>query len=166
MTLAALWDTLQSWTISAAIRGDIPGTEWVFPIIETCHVIALTLAVGSIALVDARLLGFGRRSVAVTKITGEMLPVTWVAWCCAALFGSLMFISKAAIYAENFEFRMKFLLMALAGINMTVFQLGVFKGVSRWDTSDPPAAARIAGALSLGFWVGVVFFGRWVGFTT
>jgi hypothetical protein len=166
MTLATLWDTVQSWTLSAAIRGDIPGTEWVFPIIETCHVIALTLVVGSIALVDVRLLGFGRRNVAVTKITAEMLPLTWAAWSCAALFGTLMFISKAPTYAENFQFRMKFLLMTLAGINMAVFQFGAFKRVARWDTGEPPVAARMAGALSLGLWVGVVFFGRWVGFTT
>jgi hypothetical protein len=166
MNLSALWETLQSSSLAAAIRGDLAGTEWIFPIIETCHVIALSIMVGSIAMVDARLLGIGRRSTAVRGVTAELLPVTWTAWGFAALFGSLLFISKAKVYAGNVDFRMKFVLMGLAGLNMVVFHRGVFREVAGWDTGEPPPAARIAGALSLAFWIGVVFFGRWTGFTT
>jgi hypothetical protein len=166
MSIAATLTDIQSWTISTAIRGDIPGTEWVFPIVETAHVIALALVFGSITLVDARLLGFAQRGTPVSKVAAELLPLTWIAWSAAAIFGTLMFMSRAVTYAGNLQFRMKFLCMALAGVNMLIFQFGVFRDVEKWDMSDSPTAAKLAGALSITFWIGVIFFGRWTGFTT
>ena len=84
----------------------------------------------------------------------------------AAITGAMLFISKAVTYAGNFEFRMKFLCMALAGVNMLVFHFGAYRKVANWDMGRPPTAARLAGGLSLAFWIAVIFFGRWVGFTT
>jgi hypothetical protein len=166
MHLSTLLTTIQSWPISAAVRGDTPGTEWLFPIIETLHVVALTLVVGSIALIDLRLLGVASRESTVSRLSYEVLPWTWIAYCAAALFGTLMFMSKAEIYTGNLQFRLKFVCMGLAGINMLVFQFVTYRQVARWDTGVPPPSAKAAGALSLALWIGVVFFGRWTGFTT
>jgi hypothetical protein len=70
-------------------------------------------------------------------------------------------------YFGNLQFQLKFLMMGLAAVNMLVFHFGPFRQVARWDTaSQPPGAARLAGALSLVLWTAVVFFGRWMGFTT
>ena len=162
----ALLQTVQSWPIAAAIRGDLPGSEWLFPIIETLHVLALALMFGSIAMLDLRLLGIGRRIGAVSALARELLPWTGIAWCAAAAFGTLLFISRAASYVHNFQFRMKLLCMALAFLNMLVFQFGAYRQVAGWDHGWPPAAARLAGMLSLMLWLGVVLFGRWVGFTS
>ena len=166
MSIASLCAIVEAWPLSAAVRGDNPGTEWLFPIIETLHVMALTLVVGSIAMIDLRLIGIASRDSAVSRLSGEVLPWTWTAWCAAAVFGTLMFMSKAHVYAENLQFRLKFLCMGLAAVNMLVFQFGAFRQVARWDTGAPPATARVAGTLSLLLWAGVVFFGRWTGFTT
>jgi hypothetical protein len=166
MSLEPLWVAIKAWPLSAAVRGDEPGTEWLFPIIETLHVIALTLVVGSIAMMDLRLLGIASRSSRVSHLSEEVLPWTWSAWCSAALFGSLLFISNATTYAGNLQFRLKFLCMGLAAINMLIFHLGAYRHVARWESGTPPLAARLAGGLSLLFWIGVVFFGRWTGFTT
>jgi hypothetical protein len=51
-------------------------------------------------------------------------------------------------------------------VNMLVFHFGAYRQVARWDSGDPPRSAKVAGILSLMLWIGVVFFGRWVGFTT
>jgi hypothetical protein len=60
-----------------------------------------------------------------------------------------------------------FVMTGLAAVKMLAFRHGPFKKVASWDTvSNPPAAARLAGALSLGLWTAVVLFGRWMGFTT
>jgi hypothetical protein len=57
--------------------------------------------------------------------------------------------------------------MALAGVNMAAFHAGAYRDVARWDKTPPtPAAARLAGALSLALWIRVIFCGRWVGFVT
>lgn len=166
VSLGALLTSIETWRVSAAMRGEIPGTEWLFPIVETLHVMALTLVLGSVAMADLRLLGLGSRKVSASRLLEEVLPWTWAAWFAAAVFGTLMFLSKAHIYADNLQFQLKFACMGLAALNMAVFHLGPFKHVERWDSGVPPLAARACGALSLTLWVSVAFLGRWVGFTT
>jgi hypothetical protein len=166
VNIAALLDNIEGWWISAAMRGELPGTEWLFPIIETLHVMAFTIVFGSIAMVDLRLLGISSRDSVVSRLSNEVLPFTWTAWCLAAVFGTLMFMAKAHTYAGNLEFRLKFLCMGLAALNMLVFHFGAYRHVASWDSGEPPISAKAAGALSLTLWIGVVFFGRWVGFTT
>jgi hypothetical protein len=148
------------------VRGDTPGSEWLFPIVETCHVLSLTVVFGSIVMVDLRLLGWTSRGTSMERLARECLPWTWTAWVLAAITGSMLFMSKAVTYAGNFEFRMKFICMALAAVNMLVFHFGAYRRVADWDMGAPPAAARLAGGLSVTFWLAVIFFGRWVGFTT
>jgi hypothetical protein len=166
MTIAQLLASVEAWPISAAMRGELPGSEWLFPIIETLHVMALTIVVGSIAMVDLRLLGIASRDSAVSRLSAEVLPWTWTAWVVAAVFGTLMFMAKAGTYAGNLQFLLKFACMGLAALNMLVFHFGVYREVMRWDEGEPPMSAKMAGTLSLLLWTGVVFFGRWVGFTT
>jgi hypothetical protein len=118
-------------------------------------------------MVDMRMLGCTSRNVPMSKLADEILPWTWTAFICAAITGSLLFVSKGETYWNNFEVRGKFLCMALAGVNMAIYQFGMHKRVHDWDNSlPPPLAVRIAGALSITLWTGVVFFGRWIGFTT
>jgi hypothetical protein len=166
MTFAELLAAVEAWPISGAMRGELPGTEWLFPIIETLHVMALTIVVGSIAMMDLRLLGIASRNSAVSRLSNEVLPWTWTAWAVAAVFGTLMFMAKAGTYAGNLQFRLKFVCMGLAGLNMLIFHFGAYRQVVCWDEGEPPMSAKTAGALSLLLWIGVVFFGRWVGFTT
>jgi hypothetical protein len=166
MNLQVIFAAIKAWPLAAAVRGDTPGTEWFFPIIETFHVMALTIVVGSIAMVDLRLLGIASRNSSVSHLSAEILPWTWTAWCVAAVLGTLLFISNASTYAANPQFQLKFVCMGLAAVNMLAFQFGAYRHVSRWDTGKTPASAKLAGALSLTFWIGVVFFGRWTGFTT
>lgn len=159
--------SLQNSSLGLAIAGSTPGNDWWFPSIETVHVIALCFVFGTIALVDLRLLGISAKRVSMQKLSEEVLPWTWRSWILAAITGSLLFISKADAYWSNFETRMKFFFMLLAGVNMLVFQFGAFKSVASWDKDiPPPAAARLAGAVSLVCWVLVIVFGRWIGFVT
>jgi hypothetical protein len=165
MSIDALLRSIEALPLSAAVRGELPGSEWLFPIIETLHVMALTVVVGSIAMMDLRLLGIASRNSPVSRLSNEVLPWTWSAWCVAAVFGTLMFMSKAHTYAANLQFQLKFACMGLAALNMLVFHLGAFRRVEHWDLDDPPRSAKLAGAISLLLWISVVFFGRWVGFT-
>jgi hypothetical protein len=167
MSLDSILNYVQSLPLSAAVRGEYAGSEWLFPIVETLHVLTLTVVFGSIAMVDLRLVGLGSRRISIVKLTQETLPWTWTAWVLSAITGTIMYMSKAVTYTGNFQFRMKFLFMALAAVNMLIFHFGAYRKVADWDTTmTPPPAARIAGGLSLGFWIAVIFFGRWIGFTT
>ena len=156
---------LCQWLEATELADSIKESEWLFPTIETFHVLALTLVVGSIAMLDLRLVGVSRRNLGVIELTEDTLPWTWAAFVAAAISGSLMFVSAATKYYANVPFRLKMILLVLAGLNMAVFHFSAYRNVHAWDRTLPtPRAARIAGGLSLMFWIGVVVAGRWVGF--
>lgn len=140
-------------------------TEWVFPTLETIHVIAIVFVLGSITRLDMRLIGLIWQNRPVTEVSEEMLPWTWTSFVIAAIFGLLLWTSKPLTYFGIAFFDVKMILIVLAGINMVLFQFITFKDVAKWDRDPvPPAAARIAGGLSLAFWVAVVICGRFIGF--
>jgi Family of unknown function (DUF6644) len=157
---------LCSWIESTKIAAAIRTSTWLFPTIESIHVLAITIVVGSAAMFDFRLLGIAYRDRSVTELHKEVLPWTWVSFACAVVAGSLMFSSDATKYYENTQFKLKMLTLLLVGLNAAIFEFGPFRRVSRWDREKTtPLAAKLAGGISLVLWVLVVGFGRWVGFT-
>jgi hypothetical protein len=166
MTMSGLLLAAEHTSLAAAMRGELGG-EWLFPIVETLHVISLAMVFGSIAMLDLRLVGTASRDSAVSRLSREVLPYTWGAFICALVTGTLLFVSKAHVYFYNLQFQLKFLCMFLAGVNMAVFHFGIYRRVLEWDERHPPPrAARLAGVLSIALWMAVIFFGRWIGFTT
>ncbi len=157
-----IWESIEYSSLGITIAE----STWMFPTLETVHVIALVTVIGMIAIVDLRLVGVGSKALAVTKLSKDTLPWVWGAFVLAALTGSLLFVSKATSYVANPYFLWKMVMMALAGINMMYFHCFTYRTVEHWDL-DPsvPFAAKLAGALSLIFWLAVVFFGRAIGFT-
>lgn len=162
MDLHALFAGLEAQPFATAIAE----STWMFPAIEVVHVATIVLVVGSIAMLDLRLLGVSRRDYGVMELAAETLPWTWGCFVVALITGFLMFSSAATRYAfNNTPFRWKMVMLLLAGINMAVFHVSAYRSVHRWNHQLPtPMPARVAGTLSLGFWVGVVCFGRWIGF--
>ena len=144
----------------------IAESTWLFPFFETTHVMALTLVVGSVAMMDLRLLGVGNRNRRITELTAAMLPWAWTAFAVAATCGVLLFSSKASTYYMNIPFRIKMVCLAFAGVNMLVFHSVTARGIASWDDGTPVRAARLAGVVSLSLWVVIVATGRWIGFTT
>lgn len=166
MDVTELAERISELPLASAIRTGSPW-QWTFPTLETVHVIAIATVFGSIVLVDVRLLGLGQLGRRVSRCSAELLPLTWTAFTLAAVTGSLLFISHAPDYVVNRQFLLKMGIILLAGLNMLVFQRGIYRRVDQWDTQvPPPAAARIAGVVSLVCWTAAVFLGRWIGFTT
>jgi hypothetical protein len=136
------------------------------PVVESIHVMALALVFGTIFIVDLRLLGYPNAQRAFSRISGELLHWTWCAFAVSVITGVMLFAANAGTYYVNTPFRWKMLMLLGAGINMAVFQLITVRTVGNWDKNAlPPPAARAAGALSILIWTGVIFFGRWIGFT-
>jgi hypothetical protein len=143
----------------------VSGSDLLFPIIETTHVLAIVMVVGTIMIVDLRLLHLASRTMPVTILVREVLPWTWTAFVVALITGGLMFISAAVKYSQNPAFLAKMAVLLLAGANMAIFHRGVYRKVADWDSGPgTPALARLAGAASLVIWVSVVALGRWIGF--
>ena len=160
-----LQSLLQSLHDSAIATGIREG-ESLFPWIECIHVLALTLVIGSIAIVDLRLIGLTARDRSVVQTTALALPLTWSAFFVAATTGGLLFSSNAMVYAHNSFFQAKIALIALAGLNMLAYQLVLGKGAAAWHTvAQTPWRARLAGGFSLCLWIAIAACGRWIGFT-
>ena len=150
----------------SGLADGIRENEYLFPLIESVHVLSICLVVGSILAVDLRLLGVAYTGQPVSRVTKGILPLTWCAFSVALASGSLLFISNATKYLVNGYFDTKILLIGAAGLNMAVFQLMGAKDMSRWEwAAMPPPAARLAGGLSILLWIAVVACGRWIGFT-
>lgn len=159
-------DNLCKWLYDTTLAVTIRENDSLFPWIESAHVIAIALVLGSIVLVDLRLLGWSSIERSVKRVAEQTLPITWMMFIVAAISGVVLFISNALAYANNFYFQAKLVLLVLAGLNMLIFQHGIYQSIDKWgQLSQPPMAARVAGALSLTFWITVVIFGRWIGFT-
>ena len=152
--------------IATAIRE----SDTLFPFIESVHVVAICLVVGTILALDMRLLGLASVERPVSRLARAILPVTWGAFAIAATSGFLLFISNAGKYLANGYFDAKIILIGAAGLNMIVFHAISAKHMARdmpqWESeARPPLPARIAGGLSILLWIAVVACGRWIGFT-
>ncbi len=154
------------WLYDTPVGTAIRESGTLFPWIESIHVLAITLVVGSIAVVDLRLLGIASKGRAISRLSDEVLPLTWTAFVVAVITGVLLFTSNAVKYSHNPFFIAKMCLLVLAGANMAVFQFITTRGIEAWDESPAvPAAVRFAGAFSLLFWLAIIATGRWIGFT-
>jgi|KBSSwiStaDraftv2_1062776.scaffolds.fasta_scaffold119831_2 hypothetical protein len=162
MSLETTLQQLYDLPISSTIRENVNA----FPLIESLHVLAITLVFGTILIVDLRLVGVAAHRRSADRLIRELLPYTWVAFALAVISGSLLFISNAPAYAANVEFQLKLVTIVLAGINMAIFHSTAHRRIADWDMDlPPPAAARVSGLLSLALWTVVILLGRWIGFT-
>ena len=139
---------------------------WAFTTVEVVHVFAVSLVIGTIAIVDLRLLGFASTKRPFAELSRQVLPFTWAAFVLAVIAGLLLFTSRATEYFANTVFWIKMSLIVVAGINMMIFEFITVRGVQKWNLDPtPPPPARLAGGISIACWVLVVVFGRVIGFT-
>lgn len=162
MDPTSIVQTIESSAIAEWMRTSLKA----MPIVEFVHVLAATTVFGTILIVDLRLLGFRDTRRPFTRISRELLRLTWAAFFVAVFTGALMFTPNASTYLENTAFGLKMLALLGAGVNMAIFQGITYRGVAAWNESaHTPHAARVAGAVSILIWITVIFLARWIGFT-
>ena len=166
MSLADSARSLVQMIESSAIGEWMRSSVKAMPIVESIHVLAAATVFGTILIVDLRLLGLPSTKRPFTRISDEMLQITWTAFSLAVLTGFLMFAANANTYVTNTAFQFKMFALVAAGANMLAFQLLTFRTVGAWDVDKPsPLAGKLAGALSILLWLTVIFLARWIGFT-
>lgn len=155
----AFWESVQALPLSEHI-----GFTWWFPFLESIHVLAMGFVVGTILMVDLRLLGVAALRYPTSLMTRELIPWTWAGFIIAAVTGLGLFMTRPTGYVINTAFQIKFMLLPLAALNMAWFQFRTMRDVELWDTDAvPPPAAKIAGVASLVLWAGILLAGRWTG---
>ena len=142
--------------LATAMRQEL----WLYPSIEILHIVGFVTLVGSIAMLDLRLLGLSRE-LPVRRLAGHLLPWTLGSLLVIVPTGLLMFAAHASDFITNRAFVLKMALITAAGLNAVAFHLGPYRSVAQWDsTAGTPAAAKIHAAASLSIWIGVITCGR------
>jgi hypothetical protein len=152
---------LQNTWLSTLIRD----TKWLFPAIEMVHLFGIVTLLGTTLALDLRLMDIWLRRWAVSLLMRRLLPWTWAAFVTMVCTGSGLFISDPSRFFYNTSFRIKMVLIVLAGLNAFAFQVTSFRSVEKWDLNvKTPWGAKMAGFCSMVLWFGVVAAGRWIAF--
>lgn len=152
--LAALGDT--------GVASFLRGSRYAYPLVNAAHILGLALLVGSIAALDARILGFAR-VVSLDHAARLLLPFTIGGLVLALVTGAALFIVKPGEYAANPVFLVKLGLLALALANAAWLRLRTDWAVALGAGPVAPGV-RASAALSLLLWVAVLVAGRMIAF--
>ncbi len=181
-------DGILNWLFETGIAISIRENDWLFPMLESLHVLGVTVFLGSIIWVDLRILRFANNERRLQKFVNELLPITWLMFLVAVVTGFALFSSNAVNYAHNIFFQLKILFLSLAGLNMIVFHVWYHNRVLTDDLSYPSpligaeisnnsqfrdlifkvsfwAYGRWSAVLSVVFWIFIIALGRWIGFS-
>jgi hypothetical protein len=143
--------------VGVAIRESI----WLFPAIETVHLLALAVLLGTIVLVNLRAFGAILKRQGVSEVAGELSSWTFPALCIMLLTGVLLFLSEATKCYDSppFHVKMIFLLLAIT-YHFTIYR----KVIRSPETRAASLQTRLAAGLSLVLWFGVALAGRAIGY--
>lgn len=160
-------DGVLQWLEASAWATTIRESLLWFPVVESIHVIGLAMVFGTILILDLRLMGVASVHRPFQRVAADIMKWTWGAFAITVITGALMFITNAQVYFHNTYFRVKMLLLILAGLNMAAFELTAGRKVAAWDGAGAvhPRGRKVA-VLSLAIWLGVIVTGRLIGFTT
>ena len=137
-------------------KNPLNNNEWAFPLLEIIHIAAFTLSIGTIAIVDFGLLGWGRHDAA--KSLKETSLLTLIGIVIMLISGPLIFSSDPNMYLHNVSFQFKMVALLIAIIyNYTIHRKVVLSGAD-------PGVNKVVGAVSLALWISVVFGGLFIAF--
>lgn len=140
--------------------------DWLWPLCETIHFIGMAMLIGSIGILDLRILGFAK-GLPIARLEA-LVPIGIAGFVANAVTGAMFVVANPTGgpngYLLNLAFQIKVILMLLAGINALAFY---FTGISQQMTTlgpldEAPTNAKLIAGASIGLWIGVIIFGRLV----
>ena len=138
---------------------------FIYPLVESAHVLFLCLFLGMAILFDLRLLGLTLTGVPITEFKRRLGPWMVAGFVAMVITGVLLFYAIPVRSYQSVWFRLKVVALILAGLNAFVFHRGIDRRVAEWDLApDPPRAARRAGLTSLVLWAVIVVAGRMIAY--
>jgi uncharacterized protein DUF6644 len=146
------------WLVTSPWANVVNGPEWAFPLIQSLHFMGFALSIGTIAIVDLRLLGLGIRRHTASELAADLRRWTLAGFAVMLITGPLMFSADAVNYHGNPSFRFKMNCLAVALLfHFTVHRKATGPQASPW-------IAKLAGAVSLVLWTAVIAGGRMIAF--
>ncbi|GGE49937.1 hypothetical protein GCM10007276_28840 [Agaricicola taiwanensis] len=150
---------LSEWPVAEALRRN--GTLYL--LVNAAHILALGTLIGSILVLDLRLLGLFR-SAPLSLLAPPLMKVAACGLGGALITGFLLFSVRPVSYVENPAFLAKLVLIGLGIANVTLVHFGRHWRLSIDGAAEPAAPLKIFAAASIAIWTGAVIAGRWIGF--
>jgi hypothetical protein len=149
---------VMEWLAESAAANAMNGPEWAFPVVESLHFIGFAFLIGTIAIVDLRLLGLAMRRQPASQLDAELAPWTLAGLAMMLITGPLMFSADAVRYYVNPSFRIKMACLVTA----IVFNFTLHRMAAR--SEKPGFAGMLAACVSLVLWTSVLGAGRMIAF--
>ncbi len=149
-----------AWCHDSAISQWINDSVWAFAIIETFHILALTVLLGTIVALDLRLLGVRTTRQSTAELARELAPFTAMALVVSIVTGIPMFMSQAIRYSQSVSFLVKMTLLVLT----IAFHFTIYRNMTMASASKGGGFGRLAASLSLMCWFGIALAGRGIAF--
>ena len=156
MTLLELFRWFDATPISVVIRN----STYIFPVVEVFHLFGLTLLLGTVTVIDLRMLGIGMKRQSIAEVAGQLGPWTTGGALLTIVSGILLFLSEAMKCYSNaaFPYKMWFLLGAL------LLYFLIQRRITSPGSKVGPFALKTVAILSLCLWYGVALAGRAIAF--
>jgi hypothetical protein len=149
---------------NTAVGAWVRNSAWAFPFLQSWHFIGMTMLLGIVGAIDLRVLGVAR-AVPLAPLH-RLLPLAFVGFGINLITGICFFCHDPYVYAFNISFRIKMLMILLAGLNALWFRLGVFLDIDAWGPGiEASRLAKIISAVSIVLWIAVITAGRYIAFT-
>jgi len=151
---------LEQSGLGAAMRS----SAFLYPSANVLHILGLAVFAAAVAIMDLRLLGTFS-TMPLARFVARWRRIAAAALLVQVVSGFLLFAAEASAIAENPVFRLKLLLILIGILNVVLFEIMTRPRLSGWvPGAPPPAAARIAGAVSLAAWLSVAAAGRLIAY--
>ena len=152
-------DAVMDWMVTTPINMLVIGYAWSWPTLESLHFLALCTLMGSLLVMDLRLIGFQR--MIPLQAVHSLMPLAIVSFAINFITGVGFLFGDPYTYAANYAFWVKMSLIVLAGLNFLVYFTKVEPKIINLGPNEPtPPLAKAVGVLSLVFWFGVLSYGR------
>jgi len=154
------------WLNDTAFSITMRDSTWAEPVVETIHVLTLTLFLGFTVLLDLRLLGVSMRRRKASDVVGELNPWLMGGFLVMIVTGVLLFCGDPVAFYNSIFFKVKMLMLLLAGLNVWLFNATVGRKMAEWDIdAETPERAKAAAVVSLVLWVAIVAAGRAIAYS-
>ena len=155
----ALW--LDGMTWSTALHESFYMYNWV----ESTHVLALTLSLGMLFLIDLRILGYALPNVPATDVAKKLQTPMFIGFAVMIITGVLLFYAIPVRTSQSLWFRFKLVLLFAAAINALLFHRHLRDTPSlATPEANSPGRLKIGAALSIAFWAFIVICGRLIAY--
>jgi|SRR5450631_4266011 hypothetical protein len=161
----AMIHALIGWIESTRPNQVVQTVFWIIPVVQTIHILSVSIVVASMAMLDLRLIGLGLSRHSIASLAYRFMPWTWGALVLLLLSGTVLIIGEPERSLGNWVFQLKMSLLLLAVFASLIFTRGLREDRGSWERSpNQRMASRVLGVLLLMLWVGIVVCGRWIAY--